>query len=56
MSVCRMILDVDGTLVLSNDVHAQAWVEAFAELSYAVPFGRVRLLLCSDVERTGVRR
>src|SRR5260370_35176140 len=56
MRVCGMILDVDDTLVLSNDAHAQARVEAFAELSYEVPFGRVRLLLCSDVERTCVRR
>ncbi|HEX6289981.1 MAG TPA: HAD family hydrolase [Herpetosiphonaceae bacterium] len=39
------ILDVDGTLVLSNDAHAQAWVEAFAEHGYAVPFERVRPLI-----------
>ena len=25
------ILDVDGTLVASNDAHAQAWVTAFTE-------------------------
>ena len=25
------ILDVDGTLVASNDVHVQAWVTAFTE-------------------------
>jgi beta-phosphoglucomutase-like phosphatase (HAD superfamily) len=25
-----VILDVDGTLVLSNDAHAQAWVDAYA--------------------------
>lgn len=37
-----VILDVDGTLVLSNDAHARAWVEALAELGYAIPFERVR--------------
>jgi len=26
------LLDVDGTLLDSNDAHAQAWVEAFAQL------------------------
>jgi HAD superfamily hydrolase (TIGR01509 family) len=37
-----VILDVDGTLVDSNDAHARAWVEAFAEEGIAVPFDRVR--------------
>ena len=36
------ILDVDGTLVDSNDAHARAWVEAFAEQGIAVAFGHVR--------------
>lgn len=40
-----VILDVDGTLVLSNDAHARAWVEALAELGYAIPFERVRPLM-----------
>lgn len=40
-----VILDVDGTLVLSNDAHARAWVDAFAEYGYAVPFERVRPLI-----------
>ena len=44
-SVQGVILDVDGTLVLSNDAHARAWVEAFAEFGYTVPFERVRLLI-----------
>jgi beta-phosphoglucomutase-like phosphatase (HAD superfamily) len=34
MTVSGVILDVDGTLVLSNDAHAQAWVEAFAAYGY----------------------
>jgi HAD superfamily hydrolase (TIGR01509 family) len=40
-----VILDVDGTLVLSNDAHAQAWVEAFAAFGYEVPFDKVRPLI-----------
>ena len=37
-----VILDVDGTLADSNDAHARAWVEAFAEHGIVVPFDRVR--------------
>jgi len=40
-----VILDVDGTLVLSNDAHAQAYVDAFAELGYDVPFEKIRPLI-----------
>jgi HAD superfamily hydrolase (TIGR01509 family) len=40
-----VILDIDGTLVLSNDAHAQAWVEAFAAYGYEVPFEKVRPLI-----------
>ena len=36
------ILDVDGTLVDSNDAHAQAWVTAFNEAGIDVSFDRVR--------------
>ncbi len=45
MQLQGIILDVDGTLVLSNDAHASAWVEAFAEHGYEVPFERVRALI-----------
>ena len=38
MNVRGVILDVDGTLVNSNDAHARAWIEALAEHSYDVPF------------------
>lgn len=38
MALQGVILDVDGTLVLSNDAHAQAWVEAFAAFGYEVKF------------------
>lgn len=40
-----VIFDVDGTLILSNDQHARAWVDAFAEFDYDVPFERARPLI-----------
>jgi HAD superfamily hydrolase (TIGR01509 family) len=45
MAVQGVILDVDGTLVLSNDAHAQAWVDAYAEYGYEVSFNKVRSLI-----------
>jgi HAD superfamily hydrolase (TIGR01509 family) len=39
------LLDVDGTLVDSNDAHARAWGDAFAEAGFDVPFERVRPLI-----------
>lgn len=45
MTLQAVILDVDGTLVLSNDAHAQAWVEAFAAYGYEVSFEQVRPLI-----------
>ncbi len=40
-----VIFDVDGTLVDSNDAHAQSWVDTFAEARYNVPFEVVRPLI-----------
>src|SRR5690349_3812024 len=40
-----VLLDVDGTLIASNDAHAHAWVEALADCGFAVPFTRVRPLI-----------
>jgi phosphoglycolate phosphatase-like HAD superfamily hydrolase len=40
-----VIFDIDGTLVDSNDAHAQSWVETFAEFGYDVPFDVVRPLI-----------
>jgi phosphoglycolate phosphatase-like HAD superfamily hydrolase len=37
-----VILDVDGTLVDSNDAHARAWVDAFAAHGITVAFEAVR--------------
>ena len=40
-----VILDVDGTLVDSNDAHAEAWVKAFTESSITVDPIEVRRLI-----------
>lgn len=40
-----VLVDVDGTLVDTNDAHARAWVEAFAESGRQVPFEKVRPLM-----------
>lgn len=40
-----VILDIDGTLVDSNDAHARAWVEALTEHGHRVSFERVRQLI-----------
>lgn len=37
-----VILDIDGTLINSNDAHARAWVEALAEQQIQVEFADVR--------------
>jgi HAD superfamily hydrolase (TIGR01509 family) len=37
-----VLLDVDGTLLDSNDAHARAFVEALAESGVTVPFEKVR--------------
>lgn len=40
-----IILDIDGTLILSNDAHAQAWVDAFAEFGRELAYDQVRPLI-----------
>jgi phosphoglycolate phosphatase-like HAD superfamily hydrolase len=40
-----VLLDIDGTLLDSNDAHARAWVAALAAHGYVVPFERVRPLI-----------
>jgi HAD superfamily hydrolase (TIGR01509 family) len=40
-----ILLDVDGTLVDSNDAHAAAWVEALEKHGFPVSFERVRRLI-----------
>ncbi len=39
------ILDVDGTLIDSNDAHARAWVEVGPEFGFQVDFAHVRRLI-----------
>ncbi len=40
-----VLLDNDGTLVLSNDAHAKAWQEALAEHGYNVSYDKLRGML-----------
>jgi HAD superfamily hydrolase (TIGR01509 family) len=40
-----VVLDVDGTLVDSNDAHARAWVEAFTDHGVDARFEDVRALI-----------
>ena len=40
-----VLLDVDGTLVDSNDAHAHAWVEALAESGVSADLATVRRLI-----------
>jgi HAD superfamily hydrolase (TIGR01509 family) len=39
------ILDIDGTLIDTNDAHAHAWVDVCAEFGIDLPFARVRPLI-----------
>ncbi len=45
MAIRGMLLDVDRTLVLSNDAQARAWVEAFTAHGRDVPLETVRPLI-----------
>lgn len=40
-----VILDVDGTLIDTNDAHAHAWVDVCREFGYEVAFGHVRRMI-----------
>jgi HAD superfamily hydrolase (TIGR01549 family) len=37
-----VLLDIDGTLIDSNDMHAKCWVEAFAHFGKDVPWDVIR--------------
>jgi HAD superfamily hydrolase (TIGR01549 family) len=39
------LLDIDGTFVLSNDIQAQAWVDAFHAYGYNASFEQIRPLI-----------
>ena len=45
MGVEAVLLDIDGTLVDSNDAHANAWVDVGREFGYAISFDEVRWLI-----------
>lgn len=45
MATHAVLLDIDGTLVDSNDAHAKAWVDVLAERGRRVEFSRVRPLI-----------
>jgi beta-phosphoglucomutase-like phosphatase (HAD superfamily) len=40
-----VLLDIDGTLIDSNDAHARTWVDALRAHGYVVPFAKVRPLI-----------
>ena len=41
----KAILDLDGTLIDSNDAHALAWVDVGAETDHPIEFERVRWMI-----------
>jgi HAD superfamily hydrolase (TIGR01509 family) len=43
--VTGVLLDIDGTLLDSNDAHAQSWVEIFRRHGHDISFERVRPLI-----------
>ncbi|HYW13681.1 MAG TPA: HAD hydrolase-like protein [Longimicrobium sp.] len=40
-----VVLDIDGTLIDSNDEHAHAWVEVGREFGHEIDYDRVRRLI-----------
>ena len=42
MAITVVLFDIDGTLVDSNDAHAAAWVQAFADFGVTVDPAKVR--------------
>lgn len=45
MSDKAIILDIDGTLVDSNDAHARSWQQAMKAFNYDIPFEQIRPLI-----------
>ncbi len=45
MSFKAVLLDIDGTLIDSNDAHARAWVDVGKEFGYDIKFDHVRWLI-----------
>src|SRR3982074_1920679 len=46
-----VLLDVDGTLLDSNDAHARSWVEVLRRHGYDIPFERVRPLIGKGTDK-----
>lgn len=42
LNLQAVLLDIDGTLIDSNDKHAKCWVEAFAHFGKEVPWDTIR--------------
>ena len=40
-----VLLDIDGTLLLSNEAHARAWVDAYADFGYEVEQEKIEPLI-----------
>jgi HAD superfamily hydrolase (TIGR01509 family) len=45
MPLKAVIFDIDGTLIDSNDAHAQSWIDTFEEFGYEASFDTVRALI-----------
>ena len=45
MQIKTVLLDVDGTLIDSNDEHAHAWVDVGREFGYEIEYDRVRRMI-----------
>lgn len=46
-----VLLDMDGTLIDSNDAHAHCWEVILKEAGHEVPFGRVRLMIGQGADK-----
>ncbi|MBC7740676.1 MAG: HAD family hydrolase [Bdellovibrionaceae bacterium] len=42
MKISTVLLDIDGTLVDSNDAHAKSWVEAISEFKFDINYQIIR--------------
>ena len=45
MDIKTVLLDIDGTLIDSNDAHAQAWVDVCKEYGFDCDFAKARSLI-----------
>jgi phosphoglycolate phosphatase-like HAD superfamily hydrolase len=46
-----VLLDIDGTLIDSNDAHAHSWEVVLKEAGHEVPFGRVRSMIGQGADK-----